>query len=287
MTVRDYLYLSWLSYLNLPELYRSLLERGGSVPVAAFADSVLRMDAAGVLKCVELNDAARDAAGYMKDSDCIITDYINRNAGDGFAAYVIKCGDETVVAMRGSESRGECVPSTVDWVDNFCEPFAGPAQIGAIEELLSSLPAGPVTFTGHSKGGHNALLALAASDGEEKRAVAFNGQGFSAEALTPAMEERLMKYGVNYVVAADVIGAVLKHPERRMYVKQAPGTQAHMPEAYTFTDSGAPVRDMRAPRSLAAEAVTRLADGALGGWLRSGLSGLCRAVMGRHAGVYK
>lgn len=72
MSVRDYLYFSWLSYIDMPELYVNLLRRGGSVPVAAFADLILRMDAAGALDCLALNDAARDAARYMKNSDCLM-----------------------------------------------------------------------------------------------------------------------------------------------------------------------------------------------------------------------
>lgn len=91
MSVRDYLYFSWLSYIDMPELYVNLLRRGGSVPVAAFADLILRMDAAGALDCLALNDAARDAARYMKNSDCLIADYINNNATADFVAYVISC----------------------------------------------------------------------------------------------------------------------------------------------------------------------------------------------------
>ena len=54
MTPKEYLLISWMSYLDLPALYAHLLNRGGKVPLAAFADSVLRMDKAGELRCVKV-----------------------------------------------------------------------------------------------------------------------------------------------------------------------------------------------------------------------------------------
>lgn len=282
MTIREYLYLCWLSYLDMPALYQTLLKRGGRIPVAAFAESILRMDAAGALACRSLNDPARDAARFMKNSPCVITHYINQNADDGFAAYVVECGGEIVVAMRGSESVGECVPNNIDWADNICEPFAGSVQQKSIEKLIETLPNDvPVTFTGHSKGGHNAMLALAISSGENFRAIAFNGQGFSDDQLTDGMKKRLSEMAVNYVVASDLVGALLVHPEKRVYVKQAPNTNAHMPEAFSFDKSGRPIRDIRAPISLAAGAASRLAYAALGQNAKKSAADICRAILGQ------
>lgn len=281
MTIREYLYLCWLSYLDMPALYQTLLKRGGRVSVAAFAESILRMDAAGFLPCRSLNDPARDAARFMKNSPCLIIDYINQNTDDGFAAYVLDCGGEIVVAMRGSESVGECVPSNIDWADNICEPFKGSIQRKSIEKLIESLPKDiPVTFTGHSKGGHNAMLALTISSGENFRAIAFNGQGFSDDQLTPDMKNRLSRKAVNYVVASDLVGALLFHPEKRIYVKQTPDTNAHMPEAFSFDESGDPIRDLRAPISLAAGAASRLAYAALGRSAKKSAADVCRAILG-------
>lgn len=280
MTAKELLNFCWLAYLDMPPLYISIIRRGGSVPVAALADTTLRMEAAGALECVELNDAARRAAREMKLSPAIIIDYINENSSDGFVAYVIRDGGETVIAMRGSERIGPCVDSNVDWVDNVCEPFIGSVQLDSIRRIADEHPAGKLIFTGHSKGGHNALAALAVSINPEATASAFNGQGFAENALTPAQRERLARRGVNYVVADDVIGALLDHPERRVYVRQVPGTNAHLPEAFTFNADGNPVPARRTLRSRAAEAASRIADRRLDGGARLSVSAICRAALG-------
>ena len=124
MTPKEYLLISWMSYLDLPALYVHLLKRGGKVPLAAFADSVLRMDKAGELRCVKLYAAAREAAREMLKLPGFIVDYVNFNTGNGLVAYVIQTPEETVVAFRGSERAGECVSSNIDWVDNVCERSA-------------------------------------------------------------------------------------------------------------------------------------------------------------------
>lgn len=281
MTVRDYLLLCWMAYLDLPPLYTQLLQRGGRIPVAALADSTLRMDAVDALGCVKLNAPARAAAREMLNSDAVITGYINENDGDGFVAYVIDAGGETVIAMRGSETRSKCVASNVDWVDNVCEPFVGSVQLESIKRLADRFPEGNVTFTGHSKGGHNALAALAVSENPAARAVAFNGQGFGADALDATQRARLRERGVNYVVADDVVGALLMQPARRVFVRQAEGTQAHMPEAYTFDTSGAPLTARRTLKSRAVEAATRIVEKRLGGNARGHINRLCRVALGK------
>ncbi len=271
-----------MAYLDLPPLYIALLQRGGRIPVAALADAALRMDAAGMPGCVKLKAAARAAAREMLSSDAVITGYINENEndGDGFAAYVIEAGGETVIAMRGSETRSECVASNVDWVDNVCEPFVGSVQLESIKRLADRFPKGEVSFTGHSKGGHNALAALAVSENPTARAAAFNAQGFGADSLNATQRARLHERGVNYVVADDVVGALLMQPARRVFVRQAEGTQAHMPEAYTFDASGAPLTARRTLKSRAVEAATRIAENRLGGNARENISRLCRIAIG-------
>lgn len=284
MTVRELLHLCWMSYIDMPPLYVSLLERGGRVPVAAFADTVLRMDAAGALECVKLNAPARKAAEGLRSSEAVIVEYVNNNDSDGFAAYVIENGDGHIIAMRGSERMGGCVQSNVDWTDNICEPFIGSVQLEAIRKLAAMYPEGDLIFTGHSKGGHNALSALTVSTNEKAVAVAFNGQGFGTGTLTYDQKVGLRARAVNYVVDGDIVGVLLEHPERRIYVKGREGVNAHMPEAYIFDDSGAPVRGRRPIRSYAIEAATRFAEKGLKGGARSGVEAICKAALTGYGG---
>jgi len=282
MKTRYLLILSWMAYVDLPPLYEELIRRGGSIPVAAFAESVLRMDAAGVLKCRRLNAPARDAARELTASEGVITGYINRNATDGFAAYVIRNEGETIVAMRGSESPDGCAESYVDWVDNICEPFSGSVQLESIRTLADELTSGRVIFTGHSKGGHNALAALAVSQNPEARAAAFNGQGFAAGALNENETLKLRRRGMNYVVQDDPVGALLEHPERRVFVRRMPGTNPHMPEAFMFDNDGEPVRARRSAASYAIGLASRYADARISGRGREGAARLCRDVLERY-----
>ena len=279
MTAKDLLMLCWLSYLDLPPLYKSTLERGGSIPIRALADYALRMDGASALQCVSLNSAAREAAKEALGFDGTITGYINENDGAGFVAYIFDIDGTIVIAMRGSERAGECVASNVDWVDNVCEPFTGSVQLSAITNLAERFSSGNTIYIGHSKGGHNALLALAVSQNPAARAYAFNGQGFGSGALDDTQTMRLRERGINYVVADDIVGALLIHPEKRVYVRQKPDTNAHMPEAFMFDKSGAPVKARRTLKSQLAEAATRIADKRLDGTARSAVNAVCRAAL--------
>ena len=283
MTTRDLLYLSWMAYLDMPPLYVSILRRGGAVPVAAFADSVLRMDAAGVLKCVKLNADAANVARALMKTGWIVRDYINRNENDGFVAYVVEASGMNVIAMRGSESPGECIDNYVDWVDNVCEPFSGSVQLAEIQKLSGRYAEGETIFTGHSKGGHNALAALAVSANPAARAVVFNAQGFGEDSLTAEQQARLATRAVNYVVADDIVGALLKHPERRVYVQRRKGMNPHMPEAFLFDEYGEAVKARRSLKSYAAETVSRLSENSIQGAGREGVARLCRAALSDYA----
>lgn len=280
MKVRDLLLLSWMAYIDLPLLYVSILDGGGRVPLRAFADYILRMDAAGKLDCVNLTAASREAARELTERDWFITGYINGNNGDGFVAYTFDIEGVNVAAMRGSERAGVCVASNIDWVDNVCEPFTGSVQLESIRSLTRRFASGRVIFTGHSKGGHNALMALAESENPEAYAAAFNGQGFSDDMLSDASRDRLRNRGVNYVVADDVVGALLTHPERRVFVRQVTGTNAHMPEAFMFDGNGQPVLARRTLRSRAVEFASRRADDRLEGTARRSVRAVCRAALG-------
>ena len=279
MTPKDYLLISWMSYLDLPALYAELLDRRGRVPLAAFADSILRMDRAGELRCVRLYDAARDAAREMLSLPGAIVEYVNSNTGSGLVAYVIQMPEETVVAFRGSERAGECVSSNIDWVDNVCEPFVGSVQMEEIERIAQAYPQGKVVFTGHSKGAHNAMATLALSENPQAQAVVFNGQGFAADALTVEQQATLSQRAVNYVVYRDPVGALLYHPERRIYVQGPEKGDPHRPEAYRFDEAGQPIPARRSLGSRVIEGTTRIAER----WIRKrgGVAAkkLCRAVL--------
>ena len=150
------------------------------------------------------------------------------------------------------------MPTNVDWRDNFCAPLAGSVQYAAATAFADRYRDGSLLLTGHSKGGNVALYAQSAAQNPLARAAVFNAQGFACHALTRAQKQRLRAGTVNYVVAGDIVGALLCHPETRFYARQNPGANAHSPDAYAFDANGFPIAAKRTWLSRAVEFLSRL-----------------------------
>lgn len=167
----------------------------------------------------------RALSDTLETAQLRLVEYIDEQYASGFSACVFLGRDGHVIAMRGSESKGPCA-GNIDWIDNFAAPIIGSRQYGDIERLLRGYGAGPLLITGHSKGGHNALYALANSPNILARAVAFNAQGFGRGQLTAAQKQRLEARAVNYVTRGDIVGRLLTHPEKRISVCSCPYLRA-------------------------------------------------------------
>lgn len=203
------------SYLSLPSSLRERLPVRLSLAARVLQQSPLSDESARLL-CA-LSDTLETAALMLVEAP--------ENPASGFAACVLRSGQgQHIAVMRGSDSSG-CA-AHVDWIDNIAAPLLGSRQYADIEALLRHYPAGPLLFTGHSKGGHNALWALAHSPNALARAAVFNAQGFARRQLSPAQRERLRLRGVNYVTRGDLVGRLLSHPERRVDVCSCPYTGA-------------------------------------------------------------
>ena len=129
-------------------------------------------------------------------------------------------------------------------------------QLGVSASALrteSSSASGDTTYTA-------GLQASWALDlwGRLARAAVFNAQGFACHALSKTQKQRLRAGAVNYVVAGDIVGALLCHPETRFYVRQNPGTNAHSPDAFAFDAEGFPIPARRTWLSRAVEVLSRL-----------------------------
>ena len=194
----------------------------------------------------------------LEASKLRILAYENDNASTGFVAYAFASRGETIVAVRGSETKGACAPTNVDWRDNFCAPLTGSVQYAAATAFADRYQEGSLLLTGHSKGGNVALYAQSAAQNPLARAAVFNAQGFACHALSKTRKQRLRAGAVNYVVAGDIVGALLCHPETRFYVRQNPGTNAHSPDAFAFDAEGFPIPARRTWLSRAVEVLSRL-----------------------------
>ena len=259
MNPQTLLRLCSFAYFDLPEVYIRRLARGEAVPLREVARALRRLHALGALACGAYLEDAYGVFAALETSPLYIRAYENDNAATGFVAYAFAAPGETIVAVRGSEAKGKCAPTSVDWRDNFCAPLTGSVQYATATAFADRFGDGPLLLTGHSKGGNVALYAQSAAQTPLARAAVFNAQGFACHALTRAQKQRLRAGAVDYVVAGDIVGALLCHPERRFYVQQVPNTNAHSPDAYAFDENGFPVPARRTWLSRAAEVLSRLA----------------------------
>ena len=167
------------TYLDLPEGYIRRLARGETVPLAEAARALRRLLELGALSCGAYLENAGEALSALERSRLRILAYENDNDDTGFVAYAFGGRGETIVSVRGSESRSGCVPTNVDWRDNFCAPVAGSVQYAAATAFADRYADGSVLLTGHSKGGNVALYAQSVARNPLARAAVFNAQGFA------------------------------------------------------------------------------------------------------------
>ena len=258
MNPKTLLELASFAYLDLPERYQRRLDAGETVPLSEVARELRRVNDLGALQCGAYLERAGPLLEALGQSRIRIAGYIDNNRTSGFVAYAFLApGREAVVAVRGSEMRSRCVPSNVDWRDNVCAPLAGSVQYQDAVAFADRFAEGPLILTGHSKGGNVALWAQGGAENPRARAAVFNAQGFARDALPRERRVRMRLGAVNYVVAGDLIGALLYHPEKRFFVKQVPGTNAHSPEAFSFDEQGFPIPAGRTIASVGVEILSR------------------------------
>ncbi len=253
MTPWHYRWLCQFAYINLPA---DMLEHHQTL--CLIAQELLLRDEKGTLECGRLSDSDRAALQVICRSESLaqltLLDFINRNSSTGFAAYVFRAPDRGVHCIfRGSEGRGCGVPTAIDWIDNFLAPFHGSVQYADISALIERFSGEQITFSGHSKGAHNALYALSVYMGEHAQAIVFNGQGFAPGQIDRSARARLAREGVNYVTRGDLVGVLLQHPERRVFARRRKGEHPHALSSFVFDENGEVKPSMRTLWSLAVE----------------------------------
>ena len=249
LTVLQLAMLCQLIYFDPPE--RVLCRVGASLTAGALARSVLADPPCRSLSREEVF-ALGQIDGCRALSGLRVAAYINDNDGNGFVGFAFQGSDgETLLGFRGSESTLSCAPSNIDWLDNVRAPLKGSLQYPSVRELARRFePQGPLTFFGHSKGGHNALYALASSERQGDRCICFDAQGFAPGQLTRGQMRSLKERAVNYVQRRDVVGALLCHPETRLFVEETGEDNTHALTAMAYDLEGNPVPARRALSSV-------------------------------------
>jgi len=249
-----YRWLCQFAYMDLPDGMRGRT-------LGEVVRELTKQSECGKLQCGELSEEERRALSVISGTEelrnLVLIEYVNDNERSGLAACVFRSEDGGIhCVFRGSERRGCGVPTDVDWWDNFRAPFCSSVQYAGVERLVRRFRGRKIVFSGHSKGAHNALYALAVCEGGGS-ALVFNGQGFAPEQLDGQARARLREKGVNYVVCGDAVGAMLYHPERRVFVKKKKGEKAHALSAFSFDARGNAVQDVRPVWSAVLEWGTR------------------------------
>lgn len=258
MTPWHYRWLCQFSYINLPK------EAAPGSTLREIAVLLQKASQSAALPCGTLSEAAIEALRVISSTpelaSLTLVEFINRNASTGLVFHILRDPSGVIhVLFRGSESRGCGVPTGVDWLDNLLAPFHGSIQYPEIAALARRYPDARVVFSGHSKGAHNALYALASLPNDRARAVVFGGQGFSPSQLTCPQKSRLARQAVNYVAKTDPVGALLCHPEKRVFVRTQGSAHPHALSSLSFDRRGRPVPALRPLWSYALEFSSRIA----------------------------
>lgn len=178
----------------------------------------------------ELLDLCNSGYGELHKGDSVsggwtVADQINThevdNAKDGgFAAVILRKGDETVVVFRGTDFKTYGDTSTdVDLAVSADNP-----QYQALRTFLvvnADELKGNVTFAGHSLGGNLAMHATLTS-GVPARCVTFNAPGFSDEYVQAHPQFGQMgDHITEYQNERDIVSSIGRHPSGPIIVESA------------------------------------------------------------------
>ncbi len=251
-TDQEALLLSQLAYADLAD-EEDVLNLHGGMSLAKIVDrlrnagtvgsSWRRFRQYGGLKQVEYENMFEQIAGHEHLARLKLKDYINENREGGLVAYAFEDKDATpVICFRGTEGTeldGGGVESLAglfreDWIDNYCMGLLDCSRQfdSAAAFVEARLKTGPAQcfVTGHSKGAANAMYAVSlpgrwrqAADSRHSTIICgkvFGGPGIGQcldVSQWQALEESAL---VNYAGAADPVGALLFHPEKRVFCRQ-------------------------------------------------------------------
>jgi hypothetical protein len=146
--------------------------------------------------------------------DAVLLEYeyvIDRIKGVQFAVIALKCEDDIIVAVRGTD------PSYAGWKEDFTMSYKDTISSYVLAEafvkrLMRRYKTESIVLCGHSKGGNicTYLLSVLANVDRIKRVYSFDGPGFRNTGLFSGKEDRLEKY-VKIVPKSSVVGVLFSN----------------------------------------------------------------------------
>lgn len=166
-----------------------------------------------------------------------------------------------IIAFRGSKFNSGDPLKEKDWQDNFYMALFESNQYNDIADYLKSIKYNcTIHATGHSKGGNNALYCR--SIDERVTGCVFDAPGFGITLSGTQYNYLKNSDVINYVCCDDWVGAILCHPERRVFCKNKVETDglfdlmtAHIPQQFIFDEHDNIVEQERTERSITFEKV--------------------------------
>lgn len=261
-------YLNGVPAMTAQELCRKLIEdgkaSGGSPEFRSSVESI----------------AYSTSPEYADLQSLVFKGGVDKTSTTGFTAiaFGLPDGGGTIAAFRGSDAQA------IDWADNFGAGITGySVQYNDVKSFMATFAGeGDVYVTGHSKGGHNAMYAAATSPNVVGGA-AFDAQGFppSRRVLNSQETARLQNSGlVNYVAESDTVGAILDHPEKRVFVKTKEDRSPfdivynHTLDSLLFNEDGSAARGSRSLYSVIAQQITLMAVIKIPFWMKVTLTSM-------------
>ena len=287
LTDKQYWYLSTISYLDIPKAYKNKFISGKTTlrqMARIWIEDILRnwvySNVTHVYHPEYFSPSAGEVNFLSRDEFILILLYIidnpffdelifykfiyNKGKGkSGICFYDFLWKENTrVLAFRGSEANSGNVLKEKDWQDNFYMALFDSNHYPDINKYLKEKIQYDCTIyvTGHSKGGNNALYACSI----DKRICGrvFDAPGFGLTITDEQILALKQRDIINYVCCDDWVGAVLTHPEKRIFCNgryPISGVldmiSGHMLQQFSFDNNDNIISSDRSEHSIAVEKI--------------------------------
>lgn len=244
VNARDALVFSWISYLGFPEQLKARANNGGCELRELFRTEYFEYMFKSVLFPEETLVLLSFAAASPRFRHVIVRDYEDRfevENEEQFAAMSFEIEPKLkLLAFRGTDR------TVIGWKEDFNMALADavPSQSSSVAylERVAHRDGADMQYllAGHSKGGNLAVYAAVCCDPEVqeqiRKAISFDGPGFSEEFLKSSGFARVEKKLDKYLPQSSMIGMIFE-PECEYHIVHSNeiGIMQHNPFSWEMT----------------------------------------------------
>lgn len=262
MNENDWLILSQIAYIGFDGIVPGL-EAGGSVPLRQAAEALLSKDPDGKLihqtgyMWENNKKLLRALAESRRFGDLPLWGYVSSTSlvdEKQFAAICMSPAGGTHIAFRGTDD------TLIGWKEdlNMAYDAPVPAQLESVRYLqaVATRTEGPLTVSGHSKGGNLAIYAAACAEAPAQRriekVISHDGPGQDVKTVRSEGYLRVRDRIVAYTPQFSIVGMLLEH-ENDFTVVQSDAKTVLQHDAFSW--------QMQGPAMLRAEGPSGVSTG--------------------------